>query len=61
VAYKNKPSAGYAAVVMNDVTFTKVKTNYLQEKKSTISINNKKIDEDIDDVELIIKKNGKKK
>jgi hypothetical protein len=61
VAYKNKPSAGYAAIVVNDITFANVKTNYLKEKKSTISINNKDIIEDIDDVELIIKKNGKKK
>jgi len=61
VAYKNKPSAGYAAIFVNDITFANVKTNYLQEKKSTITINNKKLDEDIDDVELIIKKNGKKK
>jgi hypothetical protein len=61
VAYKNKPSAGYATVVMNDVTFTNVKNNFLKEKKSTMSINNKDITEDIEDVELIIKKNGKKK
>jgi hypothetical protein len=61
VAYKNKPSAGYATVVINEIAFTNVKTNYLKEKKSSMNINNKDIAEDVDDVELIIKKNGKKK
>jgi hypothetical protein len=47
--------------VINEIAFTNVKTNYLKEKKSSMNINNKDIAEDVDDVELIIKKNGKKK
>lgn len=61
VAYKNKPSAGYPTVVINDITLANVKTNYLKEKKSSMSINSKNINDDIEDVELIIKRDGKKK
>jgi hypothetical protein len=37
-----------------------VKEPYLQEKKSKIVIDNKKIEKEIDDVELIIKNEKKK-
>jgi hypothetical protein len=60
VAYKNKPAAGHAQVEGFGLTLLEVKEPYLQEKKSKIVIDNKKIEKEIDDVELIIKNEKKK-
>lgn len=60
VAYKNKPAAGHAQVEGSGLTMQEVKEPYLQEKKSKIVIDNKKIEKEIDDVELIIKNEKKK-
>ncbi|MBL7883696.1 MAG: hypothetical protein JNL69_06480, partial [Bacteroidia bacterium] len=60
VAYKNKPAAGHAQVEGSGLTMQDVKEPYLQEKKSKIVIDNKKVEKEIDDVELIIKNEKKK-
>lgn len=61
VAYKNKPSAGHATIICAGFKMNNVKEPYLREKKSFIVIDNKNIEKQVDDVELIIKKSGKKK
>ncbi len=61
VSYKNKPSAGHADITVVKIKLVNVKKDYLKERKSLINIDGAEIKEDINDVELIIKKNGKKK
>lgn len=61
VAYKNKPSAGHATIKGGLLFISNTKENYLMEKKSKIIIDNKLINKEVDDVELIIKKSAKKK
>ncbi|MBL7890335.1 MAG: CotH kinase family protein [Bacteroidia bacterium] len=61
VSYKNKPSAGHAKVEGTALKLSNVKEHYLQERKSKIVVDNKKVEKEIEDVELIIKKGGKKK
>ncbi|MCK6650231.1 MAG: right-handed parallel beta-helix repeat-containing protein, partial [Bacteroidia bacterium] len=61
VSYKNKPSAGHAKVEGTILKLENVKEHYLQERKSLIVVDSKKVEKEIEDVELIIKKGGKKK
>lgn len=61
VSYKNKPSAGHAKVEGTELKLSDVKEHYLQERKSLIVVDGKKVEKEIEDVELIIKKGGKKK
>ncbi len=60
VAYKNKPSAGHASITCIGLKLNNVKEPYLREKKSSILVDNKNQEKQVDDVELIIKKSGKK-
>ncbi len=60
VAYKNKPDAGHPTINITRLVLTRVKTNYLKEKKSIIVANGKDITDNISNVEDIIK-DGKKK
>ncbi len=60
VAYKNKPGAGHPEIKLERITFTHVKKNYLKEKKSSIQINEIEINDEVNDVESIIKSDKKK-
>ncbi len=55
-AYKNKKGGGHPTIRMKDLTFKNVKTNYLKEKKASLTINGVEIKDEVKDVEAIIKK-----
>ena len=56
VAYKNKKGGGQPTIKLLDMKFKNVKTNYLKEKKASLSINGVEMKDDVKDVEAIIKK-----
>ncbi len=60
VAYKNKPGGGHPEINLKKCTFSTVKTNYLKEKKSSIISNGTVIEEEVMDVEAIIKNDKKR-
>ncbi len=60
VAYKNKPGGGHPRITVKGISFTNVKNNYLREKKSTIIVDGKEIEEEVKDVENIIKGDKRK-
>lgn len=59
-AYKNKPGAGHPTVKISGLKATHVNKNYLKEKKSTIIVDGKSIENEVDNVEAIIKSDKKK-
>ena len=61
VGYKNKNGAGYPVIKINKLHQTHVESSYLKEKKATIVINGKQMEEETKDVELILKNDKKAK
>ncbi len=59
IAYKNKSGGGHPTINIKRISLLNVKKNYLKEQKSTITINDKEIEEEVNDVENIIKSDGK--
>jgi hypothetical protein len=55
VAYEDKQGSGHPVIKVANLVFTNVKTNYLKEQKSSISVNGKEAGEEVENVEKIIK------
>jgi len=60
VAYKNKPGGGHPTIKIKKLALSDVKQKYLKEKKSTIIVEGKEIEDEVSDVENIIKGDKKK-